>query len=465
MFLEEWVHDRINADGEFGQYIENGTLDKGTRKAVEAFQLFRLKKILTYAYENSTFYKNVFDLKDFNAEEIKSLDDLARLPLTRGEDIREGPYRFACVPLGDIARVFSFATSGSTGAPKKVFFNEEDIETTTDTMAGIMKTAITCAGIDATGSVVYILMPNGSPMSQAGLIGRGVEKMGGNPVIGDIKSDSESQIAVIEDARPVMIMASAFRMHRLTQEARESHDLREMGTKVLFVTSEYLSNPMRRNLEGFWGGEVYHHYGMTETGLAAAIECQFHNGFHFDETNFLFEVVNPETGEVLKDGKEGEIVFTALQREGMSLIRYRTGDMGSMTHEPCECGAFTLARINRITKRVKAIVRVGKGDEIYPSMFDDVMYHFPGIVDYKLTIADDSGGDAITVDAEVIEESDTLEQEVTKSLVEIPLISKNIKAGYLTHPEVKFLGKKSLTRQGRAKRFIIDNRSDKRGRN
>ncbi|MFH1624163.1 MAG: AMP-binding protein [Pseudomonadota bacterium] len=354
--------------------------------------------------------------------------------------------------------MFTLATSGSTGAPKKVFFSEKDLEAITDTMAAIMKTALTCAGIAGTGSVVYILMPDGTPMSQAQLIGRGVEKMGHIPVIGDIKADIESQLTAIETARPVMIMGSAFRIHRLTQETRESHNLKEIGMKVIFITSEYLSDPMRGNLEDLWGGEVYHHYGMTETGLGAAIECQFHEGFHFDETNFMFEAVNPETGEAVHDGEEGELAFTNLDREGMPLIRYLTGDIGRIVTEPCQCGALSLQRIDKIKKRTKSIVTIGMGDKIYPSLFDDVICTFPDVVDYQVTLSDDDHRDAMTVEVEVIKEDKLLKDKIVQSLIDIALISKNIKKGYLIRPEIRIMGKRALVRKERAKRFIVDNR-------
>jgi len=460
MFLEQWVHERINGDKEFSQYSEKGKAETMTREILEAFQFHRLKKTLTYVCKNCAFYKRIFAMEGINPHDIKSLSDLAHLPLTRQDDIREHPYRFLGISQSSIARVFTLATSGSTGIPKKVFFSEKDIETITDTMAALMKTAISSSGSKAIGSKVYILMPDGAPMSQARLIAKGVEKMGGIPFFGDIKIETEPQMKLIEKAHPLMLMGSAFRVHRLTVEAGKAHDLRKVGTKVILITSDYLSEGMRRNLERSWGGEVYHHYGMSETGLGASIECQFHNGFHFDESNFIIEIVNPETGEVVKDGEEGELVFTNLDREGMPLIRYKTGDMTKMINEPCQCKALSLRRIGKITKRTKSIVTIGMGDKIYPSIFDEVIYQFPHIIDYQITIIDDSDGDGITVEAEVIEGSKMTKDEITKALTKIPLISKNIRKGYLTSLEVNFLGNKGLIRKGRAKRFIIDRRSD-----
>jgi phenylacetate-CoA ligase len=461
MFLEQWVHKRINGDKDFRQCVKKGKVETMTREILEAFQFHRLRKTLAYVYKNCTFYKRMFAVEGINPHDLKTLSDLAHLPLTRQEDIRAHPYRFLSISQSSIARVFTLATSGSTGVPKKIFFSDKDIETITDTMAALMKTAITSSGSKASGSKVYILMPDGAPMSQAKLIAKGVEKMGGIPVFGDIKIETEPQMKLIEKAHPLMLMGSAFRVHRLTVEAEEAHDLRKIGIKVILITSEYLSEAMRRNLERSWGVEVYHHYGMTETGLGASIECQFHNGFHFDESNFIIEIVNPETGEVVKDGEEGELVFTNLDREGMPLIRYETGDMTKMLNEPCQCRALSLRRIGKITKRARSIVTIGMGDKIYPSIFEEVIYQFPHIIDYQITIIDNGDGDGIIVEAEVIEGSKIIKDEITEALVKIPLISKNIRKGYLTSPEVNFLGKKGLIRKGRAKRFIIDRRLDK----
>jgi phenylacetate-coenzyme A ligase PaaK-like adenylate-forming protein len=458
MFLEKWIHERIRQDVEFSQHKGGENLKEITRQEVEEFQLFKLRKTLNYAHEKSGFYRDLFTKNAVDPEDVRSLQDLAKIPFTEPAVIAESPYKLLCIPLGEIARAFTLATTGTTGPPKKVFFTEKDIETITDSMAAVMKTALTCGGLSAERCVVQLFMPNGTPTSQADLISRGVKKMDGIPIIGDITMSTEEQVEAIKRARPDMLMGSAFRIYRITQIGRQFYNLGRIGVKIIFITSEYLSTPMRENLQTYWNGEVYHHYGMTETGLAAAIECQAHNGFHFDEADFLFEVVDPLTGEILKSGEEGELVFTTLSREGMPLIRYRTGDLACLISEPCGCGASTLQRISKVTKRIKSIVQVGKGEIIYPTLFDDVLYEIPNLVDYRVFLDRTEDKECLSFKIEVAGGQSIPLEEMKRVILKIPSIRKNIEADLMTEPRIELVKQGALRRTGRAKQRIIDER-------
>ena len=211
-------------------------------------------------------------------------------------------------------------------------------------------------------------------------------------------------------------------------------------------------------MEDLWKAEVYHHYGMTEAGLAVAIECQAHDGFHFNEADFLFEVVDPATGEVLKDGEEGELVFTTLSREGIPLIRYRTGDISRLIRDPCNCGASTLARIGTITKRVGLIATIGQGREIYPALFDDVLYSFPKLIDYRVFLAKKGDKDCLTCKVELTEREVGLEERLTETILNIAPIRESFEANLLTQPQIEFVEPGEIKRAGRVKQRIIDNR-------
>ena len=459
MFLEESIHSRVKQeldDPQYRRYIGTENLESITNQDVEDFQLFRLRKILAYVSEKSTHYRDLFSTNGVEARDIQSCGDLARIPFTEPNDLVERPYKLLCVPLGGVARIFTHNTSGTTGAPKKVFFTENDIDIITDCMAAIMKTAVTCGGLDPCGHTVYILLPDGLPMSQGKLVARGVEKMGGSPVVGNITQGIEEQITLIEKARPAMLMGSASRIYHITQETRSSHDLAQIGVKILFITSEYVSAGMRRNLENWWNTEVFHHYGMTETGLASAIECQAHDGFHFNQADFLFEIVDPATGAILKDGEEGEVVFSMLRREGMPLIRYRTGDIARLIREPCECGALT-PRIGKIARRTKSTVIIGTGQELYPSLLDDVLYEIPDLVDYRIFLSKDGDGDCLTCRVEVLVPGTGIKDRLVEALLTVPPIRKSVDARLLAEPRIELVELGSLRREGRAKqRIIID---------
>jgi len=462
MFLEEWIHNKIRQEvkenPECQQYISEKDLKSITAKVIEDFQLFKLRRTLNHACQESVFYQELFYKHGINPGDVKSLSDLSKIPLTTPANLAEVPYKLLSVSLTKIDRVFTRVTSGTSGQPKKAFFTGNDLEIITDGMAAIMNMVLFSSGLAAQGCVIQSFLANGTPMSQVKLVARGVEKMGGLPVAGDITADTEEQIEAIEEARPVMLMGSAFRIYRITQEARQSHNLAEIGVKIIFITSEYLPPSMRRNLGNFWKAEVYHHYGMTEAGLSAAIECQAHDGFHFNEADFLFEVVDPATGEVLKDGEEGELIFTTLSREGMPLIRYRTGDISRLIRDPCKCGASTLGRIGTIMKRAGLVATIGQGKQIYPALFDDVLYAFSNLIDYRVFLARKGDKDCLTCKVELTEKEASLEEKLTEAILNIVPIRESLEANLLTQPRIEFVEPGEIKRAGRVKQRIIDNR-------
>ncbi len=457
MFLEEWIHHRIRQAGkEDPEYHRN--IREVTKQEIESFQLSSLRKVLAYVCERNSLYRDLFSGRGVTPDSIRSLSDLAKIPFAEISASAQSPYKFLCVSLEEVAQVFTLTSSGTTGRPKKVFFTQRDAEMITDYMAAVLNTIAECAGLSPKGWVVQIFLPNGTPMSHANLAKRGVEKMGGLGVIGSIAADTEKQIETIERTGPTMLIGSAFRIYRITQEAKQSHDLRRIGVKLLLITSEYLSNAMRKNLQDSWNAEVYHHYGMSEVGLAAAIECQSHDGFHFNEAEYLFEVVDPETGEPLKAGEEGELVVSTLSREGTPLIRYKTGDMASLTHKPCQCGASTLQTISKVNKRVKSIIPVGKAGKIYPSLFDEVLYTVPSLVDYRILLTRKGEKGCLICRVELSENKSWNPRRIAQLISNIPPIKESIKDGYLTEPQVELADRNDLKRRGRVKQRIVDNR-------
>lgn len=461
MFFEEWIHNRIrdafNRDPEFRRFTGNDEIIKVKREDIEAFQMFRLNKTIAYSSNKSSFYRNL----DTRIGQIKSYDDLSKIPFTDPEDLAQSPYKLLCISMSKIARIFSHTTTGTTtGRLKKVFFTHKDADAIIDSMSAIMSTVLESAGLDRKGRVVQIFLPdNGPPFSIAGLIAKGAEKFGGIPVIGDCSATSEDQAQSIEKTKPGMLMGSAFRIWRITQEAGGSHDLAKIGVKAVFITSEYLSKPMRERLKDVWGAEIFHHYGMTEPGFAIGVECQSHDGFHFNEADLLFEVVDTDTGAAIRDEREGELVVTTLNREGMPLIRYKTGDVASLIRRPCGCGETTLMRIGHIPKRVALIAEIGKQEKIYTSLFDEALYAIPDLVDYRVFLSRKDGKDSMLCKVEILGDGNKIEERVISQLLHIPPVRKSVETYLLTRPEVEIVGRGILRRGGRSlKRRIVDNR-------
>ncbi|TET16704.1 MAG: phenylacetate--CoA ligase family protein [Dehalococcoidia bacterium] len=459
IFLEQWLHNiirqKVKEDPEYRQFVGKESIDQLTRADIDLYHLFKLRKIVSYAYQKSTFYRELFNRSGIKIDDIRSLDDIANIPLTNPIDIAQHPYQFACVSLGDIARITTFISSGTTGPRKRVFCTGGDLEVMTDFMAAGMRTVAT------EGDVVQIMLPSARPNDQADLLANGVRKMGGLPVISGTSLSPEQQLTIIGQAHPTILFASVSRMYRITQETRHNHDLKGKGVKVVFVTSEYLSDSMRRQLQDAWNCDVHVHYGLTEMGLGVAVECHAHNGFHFNEADLLVEVVDPQTGAVLANDEEGELVFTTLTREAMPLIRYRTHDISKLISSPCECGAATLKKIAKVTRRLEGIARIGEGDEIYPAMFDELIFSIPEVIDYQLTLGKEGGKDILLFRAEVTKESQHICEAIGKVVLSHSLFRKSVEAKRVALPKVELVSRGTLRRLTRAKKLIIDERRGK----
>ena len=350
IFLEEWIHNRIKRrvgeDSEYRQYVGKECLKEVTRQDMEDFQLFKLQKTLHYVSEKSPFYQYMFAKNGIKPHQFNFLDDLNHIPFTYPEDLSKSPFRLQCVPLGEVARVFTFTTSGTTGSEKRVFFTERDLDYIIDFFGACAKT------VSGDDGVIQILLPNGRPFSQADLLAKGVRAAGRVAVVTGANLDSREQIRKMEEFNSNVLVGTVSCVYRVTQESREYHHLGKIGVKTIITTSEYLPEPTRKELQDVWECEVYAHYGLTEMGLGVALECENKAGFHVNEADFVVEVVNPGTGEPLKhEGEEGELVFTTLSREGMPFLRYRTRDLSMLMRQPCECGASTIRRIGKIIKR------------------------------------------------------------------------------------------------------------------
>lgn len=464
MILEKWIHNRIK-ETLFENWAPEQFRDRQnpsclTRKDIERYQLDRLIKTLCYAADHSVFYKS---LKD-KIPRIDSLESIRHLPFTEPDDLRNSPYKLLCVSLGKIDRIYSHFTTGTTGRPKKIFFTQQDADAIIESMAAIMYTVVS-DGNDQfrfDGCRIQIFLPdNAPPLSMAGMIAKGVKNLNGIPLIGQCNSTTTDQIESIKVFKPDMIMGSAFRIWRMTKESESVFDLANIGVKFVFITSEYLSPAMREAIEKAWNAKVYHHYGMTEPGFAIGIECTAHQGYHFNECDLYFEIVDFKTGEPIKnEEEEGELVFTTLNRIGMPLIRYRTGDIARIIHSPCSCGASTLLRIGEIPRRKALMVDIGENDKIYTSLFDDRLYAIAELIDYRIFITRKNGHDHIECSAEVLRTSDDLKTRIADCINSIPAVKKNMEKGLLTTSEIQFVEAGILRRGGgrHQKRRIADNR-------
>jgi phenylacetate-CoA ligase len=190
-------------------------------------------------------------------------------------------------------------------------------------------------------------------------------------------------------------------------------------------------------------------------GLGVAVECEATDGYHFNEAGLLLEVIDPKTGEIVAPGKEGELVFTTLSREAMPLIRYRTRDISRLIPEVCPCGAASLLKFDSVRKRLDSMVMLEAGDPIYPSIFDDILFEIPGMMDYQVVLARDEGKERLELKAELLTQRSDAIPEIHRILLSIPAVRKSVDAGTMAEPVVLLAGKSALTSLGREKKLIV----------
>jgi phenylacetate-CoA ligase len=455
LYLESWIHHSIRTalekDAEYRRFANKSHMASLTRSDVETYQIYKLRRILRHCRDKSAFYREMFRAESIEPEDIRCLADLTRLPLTEPYQLAESPYRFLCISQAEIARPYTFITSGTTGPKKRIFWTHRDIERITDFMAAGIGT------VSDQRDIVLILLPDGRPNSQADLLYKGVKKLGATPVVANADLNAEELLKTVGDSRCSVIFGYTRKLWRLSKELQLQNDLSSLGVKVLFLASEYLPDAMRRDLQKIWNCSTRTHYGLTEMGLGVAVECEACNGYHFNEVDLLLEVINPQTGNGVAAGDEGELVFTTITREGMPLLRYRTHDISRLIPEPCPCGATSLLRIGQVKKRMENIAIVGGGDEMHPVLFDDVLFEIPGLVDYQVIVTRDEGKDRLDFRIEMLSD-DGVASEIEKKLLSAPIIARNMAAGKMSSPKIELTDRGELRSTSRAKKMILDRR-------
>ncbi|NLO04500.1 MAG: phenylacetate--CoA ligase [candidate division WS1 bacterium] len=321
------------------------------RDEILQLQLERLQVTLNRAMRNISFYRERFAPLDFVPDDVRSLDDLARLPLTSRLDLTEGyPYGFLAVPLREIVRIDT--APGLTHGPAVSAYTRNDLQHWGELTARVM----TAAGINA-DSVVQIPFETGMFDGGFGFV-RGAQLIGAS-VVSVPGGDYRKQVQVMHDYRTTVLVAMPSDATHLAEEL-ERADLgpRGLWLQVALLGGEPWAETARAQIEDRLGVRAVDNYGVRIAawpGLAA--ECEAREGLHINEDYFLAEVVDPDTLEPVPPGEEGELVITTLEREAAPVIRYRTGDVCAMVAEPCSCGR-TFARMTRPSRRTDDTVVV-----------------------------------------------------------------------------------------------------------
>ena len=339
------------------------SIETASRDELQALQLERLRWSLTHAYENVPHYKAAFDAKGVHPSDLKTLADIARFPFTTKKDLRDNyPFGMFAVPRARVSRIH--ASSGTTGKPTVVGYTQRDI----DTWAGLVARSIRAAGGRA-GDIVHIAYGYG--LFTGGLGAHyGAEKLGCT-VIPMSGGQTEKQVQLIQDFKPDIIMVTPSYMQVVIEEfERQGLDPRSMSVKVGIFGAEPWTEAMRREIEGKAGIDAVDIYGLSEVmGPGVASECvESKDGPVIWEDHFYPEVIDPQTGAVLPDGQEGELVFTSLTKEAFPVVRYRTRDLTRLL--PPSARAFR--RMGKIVGRSDDMLII-RGVNLFPTQIEELV--------------------------------------------------------------------------------------------
>lgn len=359
--LSGWAAERLG--------IPSGQL---TRAAIERSQLEQLNASIDWMRTRSAFYRPL--LMHLPSPAFESLDAVQSLPLTTVNDLAQNPNRFLCTSQDRIQRIVTLPTSGTVRA-KRIFFTAEDLERTAEYFAhGVL-------GIAKPGETMAIALPGMREESVGLQLAHGIARSGIRAVLVDPASSPYELLDAIEDAKAASVIGLPVHMVSLAYATEQRRSKVFRNLRSILLCSDHVSASMVAAIRARFGGEVFEHFGMTETGLGFGIDCDAHAGYHFRELDFLAEIVDPATGEQLPDGHGGELVLTTLTRRGMPLLRYRTGDLSSLTHAVCGCGS-AIARLQRIYGRIENQVCLGRCGSISLSELDEVLFAVPGVMDF-----------------------------------------------------------------------------------
>ncbi|MFC5551678.1 phenylacetate--CoA ligase PaaK [Massilia aerilata] len=381
-------------------------IERASRDELQALQLERLKQTLRHAYENVAHYRRSFDEAGVHPDDLTSLADLAKFPFTTKKTLRDNyPFGLFAVPREQVVRVH--ASSGTTGKPTVVGYTRRDI----DTWADLVARSIRAAG-GRPGDMVHIAYGYG--LFTGGLGAHyGAERLGCT-VVPMSGGQTEKQVQLIQDFQPSIIMVTPSYMLNIVEEfKRQGIDPATSSLKVGIFGAEPWTAAMRREIEEGAGIDAVDIYGLSEVmGPGVASECiESKDGPVIWEDHFYPEIIDPDTGEVLPDGEEGELVFTSLSKEALPIVRYRTRDLTRLLPPTSRA----MRRMDRITGRSDDMLII-RGVNVFPSQVEEQVLQMPALApQYQLVVSKDGHLDKLEVRCELREGAFSDEQVQTLS--------------------------------------------------
>ena len=427
----------------------NKKIETLPRRKIQELQLDRLKKTVKNVYENVPFYKKKFKELKVKPEDIKSLDDIRKLPFTTKNDLRDNsPFGMMATPLDNCIELH--ASSGTTGIPVTVCYTPHDI----DVWSEVMARCLSMSGLTKK-DIFQNPIPYGTFTGAFGFH-YGAQKVGAL-VIPSGMGQSERQIKLMEYYGTTFISGVASYALRLGQVAREMGiDPKKLKVRSGLFGAEMFTKGLKQRIMEAWDMDVHDIYGLTEMcGPGVSTDCDQHDGLHLWEDNFLIECIDPNTLEPVGLEEEGEIVLTTITKEGMPLLRYRTRDIAKLYDtKKCECGR-THVKHSTIKGRSDDMIII-RGTNIYPGQIESVLMKHPEVgSNWRMILTTESDIDGLTVE---VESKKQLSQFDTANLEK--MLEDEIKTVIVFTPKVKVLPPNSIPETGLKAKRVFDSRKN-----
>ena len=415
---------------------------------MKKLQSEKLVKQVKHVYENVAYYRDLMDKKGVSPDDIKSIDDLHKLPFLSKADLRDAyPYGLLAKPLEDCVRIQS--TSGTTGRRVVAFYTQKDIDLWEDCTAR----AITAVG-GTKKDVCQVAYGYGLFTGGPGLNG-GSHKVG-CLTLPLSSGNTERQIQFMMDLGATILCCTPSYAAYLGESLKEQgYKPEDIPLKAGIFGAEPWTEEMRRGIEKTLGIKAYDIYGLTETtGPGVAFECSEQTGMHVNEDHFYAEIIDPDTGEVLPEGSKGELVFTSLDKEAFPLLRYRTRDICVLSRKKCSCGR-TLVKMAKPMGRTDDMLII-RGVNVFPSQIETVLLNEGYEPNYQIIVDRVKNNDTFDVNVEI--PADKFTDKVAEIMAMEKSLANAIKTMLGINPLVHLVPPKSIVRsEGKAVR-VIDKR-------
>ena len=425
-------------------------IETAPRETIRALQSERLVDAVRRIYNNVPFYREKMQRAGVTPDDIRSVDDLDRLPFSYKQDLRDTyPYGLLAVPLRDVVRLH--ASSGTTGKQIVAGYTRRDLDIWADCCAR----ALTAAGCDE-NDVVHVSYGYGLFTGGLGADG-GAMKLGATTV--PVSSgNTQRQITILQDfGSTILCCTPSYALHIAEVLHQNGLTKDDIHLKAGIFGAEPWTNEMRRQIEEQLGIKAFDIYGLTEIiGPGVAFECGEQTGMHINEDHFIVEVIDPETGRVLPEGEQGELVFSAITKEAFPILRYRTRDIGVISRGKCGCGR-TLVKMSKPRGRTDDMLIV-RGVNVFPSQIESVLLSLGYPANYRIVVDRKANNDSIEVQVEISNDvfSDTVRgltdrgrqlEDALKSLLGIAARVKLLEPGTIersTGKAVRVIDKRKL---------------------